>query len=193
MQRRGLSAVLLAAFMWGGMTAAAAASTQAASPGPALTPPPQCFVVKDGALPTCEQAPNGTWTVTYPTGGGNLDSGTGGGERHTVEIIVVIVAIAGIGVIVWRTWLRPDTAGGGGSRRQASLGAARAAPGDAGLNVSYAAPPIVQQPPPAAAPVPPTAEGSAAQRLAELNALRNSGGITPADYEARRQSILGEI
>jgi hypothetical protein len=187
MVRRGLIAGFLAMMF----TASTAGIGFAAGPTP--TPPPQCFVIKNGALPTCDQNPDGTWNVRYPEGGGNLDDGGHSNTKRTIGLLVMLAAIAGIGIIVFRTWVRPTGA---------QPAAAPAVPTDpprarlSGASVEPqvrpgAVPPHAQPSPPSpAAPAP--AAKSAAQQLAELNALRNQGAISQDEYESRRSSIVGE-
>jgi hypothetical protein len=89
-----------------GTAGVAAAAT---TPAPQISPPPQCFVVKDGALPLCTANPNGTWTVTYPTGGGNLNDGTGApsNTKRDVGLAILVVCVIGIVAIVLWQWVLP--------------------------------------------------------------------------------------
>lgn len=92
---------LLASFGAAGVAAAAT------TPAPQISPPPQCFVQQDGALPLCTENPDGTWTVTYPTGGGNLDDGKGSNTNQDIGLAVVIVCVVGILAIVYWQWVLP--------------------------------------------------------------------------------------
>jgi hypothetical protein len=157
MPRRGLFALLLALLFIGGTAGIATATPRGAAPAPGISPPPQCFVVKDGALPTCELQPNGSWTVTYPTGGGNLD--TGGSSSHTrrdVSLGIVIAAVIGIAVIVWRTWLAPRRTTSGAAPPRAT--ATNAMPPASGRPTETYFPggpePVAPPPPLAPAPAP---------------------------------------
>ena len=164
----------------------------AVTPVPVPSPPDQCFVIKNGALPTCEQNPDGTWNVLYPAHGGNLkESSSTGHTTRDVEIAVVVACVIGIGVIVYRTWLKPEPAGP--PTDYSNLPPARLSGASVEPAMPQTAMPAPVQPPPAAPAPEPTATAPAAspaQRLADLNALRNQGGISQEEYEARRQAIV---
>lgn len=105
--------VVLTTVMWGCLGGTALAASTAPSPGPGFSPPPGCFVMKDNALPTCEQNTDGTWTAIYPNGSTTTvrpsdDASTGSeGTSDTtrdIEIAIVVLAILGIGGIVYWQW-----------------------------------------------------------------------------------------
>jgi hypothetical protein len=210
--RRATTAGVLTLLLTCGTIGIAAAAT---TPAPQISPPPQCFVEKDGALPLCTQEPNGSWTVTYPTGGGNLDDGTGSSTTHDVGLAIVIICVVGIvGIVIWQ-WVLPR-------RRDRQL--SQTPPTVSGVPVTQAtatayypdgrsaAPPAARpaalppntfgQPasamPQAPAAAPPAAaepmvtEAQAAQ-LTTLNELLNQGHITREEYDGRRRAILGGI
>jgi hypothetical protein len=152
---------------------------------PAPSPPPKCFVIKNGALPLCEQERDGTWTAIYPnTVGKHGDSNSGADTKRAVELAIVVAAIIGIATIVWRTWIRPAarTPVGSSAPDIADLPRAR-------LSGASVEPPLPHAKPPAQVP-PAAPPRSAAQQLAELNALRNQGTISQDEYEARRLAIV---
>jgi hypothetical protein len=172
MQRRGLVAVLFTVWLLTGAAGVANAAPRAATPGPSISPPPQCYVIKNGALPTCEKNADGTWTVVYPTGHGNLDSGTSSGHDATwdIELAVALAAIIGIAVIVWRTWLTP------GAKRDVAI------PVIAGpIATGEPIPPATQTTPGAAPPPPPPTDGYFASKPTEPPAPPATG----ADYSPR--------
>jgi hypothetical protein len=209
MSRRGLVSLLFTILMVGGSAGIAAAAT---TPAPQISPPPQCFVEKDGALPLCTDD-NGSWTVTYPTGGGNLDRNSGSNTKQAIGLAIVILCAAGIVAIVGWQWVLPR-------RRERRLRSAP--PTVSGVPATQAtftayypeANPAATTPPqrptapppeafgsPAAAPAPapaappappqPATADSATTQLTALDTLLNQGQITREEYDARRQAIVG--
>jgi hypothetical protein len=187
--RRASTAGVLALLLSCGASGIAAAAT---TPAPQISPPPQCFLEKNGALPLCTANPDGSWTVTYPTGGGNLDDSSGGGSstKHDVGLAIVIVCAIGIvGIVVWQ-WVLP---------RRRNRQSAGAPPMVAGVPVTQATAsayyPDDHVPPatPAAAPPPasqPMVTEAVAAQLTSLNTLLSQGQITREEYDARREAIL---
>lgn len=65
--------------------------------------PDTCLVMKDGRLPECIQNSDGTWTASYPGAG----VGTGG---SSLAALFLLVAMAGVGIAVWRLTLTRSAA-----------------------------------------------------------------------------------
>jgi hypothetical protein len=205
---RAVFAGLLALLMTCGTAGIAAAAN---APAPQISPPPQCFVEKDGALPLCTQESDGTWSVTYPTGGGNLDDGTSSNNtKHTVGIVIVVVCVLGIlAIAVWQ-WVLPrrrdrqlkDTPPtvAGVAATQATVTAYYPDGHTAAVTPPPRAPVLPPEAfaPPAAPPAPPNPDTpqqpmvteAAAAQIVALNTLLEQGQISRAEYDVRRQAII---
>lgn len=103
-----------------------------------------------------------------------------GGEGST-GVAITFWAIGGLSLVVVLLGLV------GAARGSRASGQAAVA-GDIGL-------PRVPPPPPRPTPVPEASApaGDIARRLAQLDELRALGAVTPAEYDAKRRDILGDI
>jgi hypothetical protein len=187
MTRRLLLVVLLFAGFFG-VTATAYAEP---------SPPPKCFQSNaEGDLPTCTYE-GGSWKVSYDSGGFGDSGGNGGGGIPAGFVAFAVLAvIAGIGVTIWRVSMARNIARGAGM--DPNQATAVTLLGNEGLDAAYLAANLrARQADPGTAPTAAPATGSAprtvADRLGELQRLRDQGLVTEAEYDAQRKAIVGSV
>ena len=134
----------------------------------------------EGQLPDCVQHSDGTWEAVYPS------TGPGGGA---VVALFLLALVVGVGFTVWKVATARRMA------REAGMDTGDATAmtllTDEGFEATYLASNLRGQP---AAPGPSApSRGPAADRLAELQALRDQGLVTEAEHAAARQRILDEL
>jgi hypothetical protein len=177
------SLVLLAA----GMTAAHASEP---------SPPAQCFVPDAaGDLPDCAFV-NGDWSVSYPASfpDGNMGGFGGfGGVGVMFGGLFVLILLIGVGMTVWRISTARQLATQAGL--DANQATAVALLDDEGLAATYVASSL--RPKPATPTGPASSESapvrSAADRLAELQRLKDQGLVTAEEYQAQRKAIVDSV
>jgi hypothetical protein len=187
MTRRLLLVVLVCAGFFG-VTATAYAEP---------SPPPKCFQANAaGDLPTCTYD-GSSWSVSYDGGGfgdGGVNGG-GGGIPAGFVVFFIFAVMAGIGVTIWRVSMARGIA------RQAGMDPNQATAvtllGNEGLDAAYLAANLRSRPANPAEPAKPSVPDSpartAADRLGELQRLRDQGLVTTAEYEAQRKAIVGSV
>lgn len=185
MMRRLLTIAVLALSCAGLVGTATAAASAGGS-----NPPPKCFRTNAaGDLPTCRSDGGGTWTVSYDDGFAGGGAG-GGGIPSGFIALFVIAAIAGLGVTIWRVSMARNLA------RQAGMSPNQATAvtllGNEGLDAAYLASNLrgSQASAPSSATSPPR---STADRLNELQQLKDQGLVTAAEYDARRKAIVDSV
>jgi hypothetical protein len=151
-------------------------------------PPPKCFESGPNfELPTCTKNGDGSWKVSYPDSAPATleDDGIPGG----FAVLLVLALVGGVGFTVWKVSMARQMA------TEAGLDPGRATAvtllSDDGLDATYIATSLhareaAQQPP--ASPARSTAE-----RLTDLQKLRDDGLVTADEYDARRQAILESL
>jgi hypothetical protein len=133
----------------------------------------------EGQLPDCIQHSDGTWEAVYPT------AGAGGGGFAVLFVLVLVLGVAGT---VWKVSTARRMARDAGM--DTGDATAMTLLTDEGFEATYLASNLRGQ----AAPAPSApARGPAAERLAELQALRDQGLVTDAEHAAARQRILDEL
>lgn len=135
---------------------------------------------ENGNLPTCTEYSDGTWQVDYPNA-----TGAGGG----FAALFVIALILGVAFTIWKvSTARRMARDSGMSTGDAT---AMALLTDDGFEATYLASNLRGQ---TAAPAPATpSRGPAADRLAELQTLRERGLVTDEEYATARQKILDDL
>lgn len=143
--------------------------------------PAKCLRMDDqGNLPTCTQYSDGSWVVDYPDAGG----GPGGG----FAALFVLVLLGGLAFTVWKVaTARRMARDSGMSERDAT---AMALLTDDGFESTYLASNLRGQQAPTTTSTP---RGSAADRLAELQTLRDRGLVTQDEYDAARRKIVDDL
>ena len=140
---------------------------------------------ENGNLPTCTEYSDGTWHVDYP-------SATAGGVGGGFAALFVLALIVGVGFTIWKvSTARRMARDSGMSTGDAT---AMALLTDDGFEATYLASNLRGQtavPAPAAPSAP--SRGPAADRLAELQTLRDRGLVTDEEYAAARQKILDDL
>jgi hypothetical protein len=145
----------------------------------------------DGEIPTCSNQ-NGTWVASWPDDAG---VGSGGGIPGAFVFLVVIVALAGVGLTIWkvstaRTLARQSGMDPGLATRMTLLS-------DDGLDATYLAsslrPQQREQPAPGPIPSASSTPPSASARLQELQSLLDQGLVTQAEYDRRRQAVIDSV
>ena len=148
--------------------------------------PEKCVQMdENGNLPTCTQQSDGTWEVDYP---GGFSSGVGS-SLAALFVIVLLLSVAGM---VWKVSTARRMARDSGMSTGDATGMALLT--DDGFEATYLASNLRGQtavPAPAAPSAP--SRGSAADRLAELQTLREQGLVTDEEYAAARQKILDDL
>jgi hypothetical protein len=144
----------------------------------------------DGADDLCQGEPS--CTVVDP--GTGLDLGPDLGPDPTgipgwFVGLFVLAAIAGVAATVYRVSAARQMARRAGLDENAATTVALL--DDNGLSAAYVASSL--RPAPADAPATQTPRRPAAERLAELQALKDAGAITETEYAARRQAIIDSI
>ena len=133
----------------------------------------------------CGTDPNCT-VETGDFGSGTGDLGPDAGIPGSFIAFFVVVLVVGVCITVYRVSTARDMA------RKAGLDAGAAGAvallEDNGLSAAYVASSLRPQPAGATPPSRPAAE-----RLAELQALKDSGAVTESEYAARRQAIIDSI
>jgi len=99
----------------------------------------------------------------------------------------VIVVVIGIGTTIWKINTARDLARRTGMDPDEAT--AMTVMTQSGLEATYLASSLRNQTPPAAA----ASERPAAERLAELATLRDSGAITETEYAERRKAIIESV
>jgi hypothetical protein len=146
---------------------------------PEPSPPPRCFVMKDLELPTCTYA-NGHWTVSYPSD----PAGDATGASSAFVLLLVVGGLVGIGLLAWRVGFTRQLARRSGMNVDEAT--AMTLLSDEGFEATYLAANLRQ-----AAPAPPA--HSTADRLQELQRLRDAGLVTDDEYAARRSAIIAAL
>lgn len=170
----------------GGATGSVAAANE---------PPPKCFEPNaDGVLPSCTQIDGGEWEVSYEGGAGALGLPPPGDDSLGIPsgfvVLMVLAALAGLGVLVWRLLLARSLA------RRAGMNPNHATAvtllDDDGLAATYLASglrPAQQTTPSNRSP----SVRSATERLRELDELKRQGMVTADEYQARRRAIIDSV
>jgi hypothetical protein len=116
-------------------------------------------------------------------------SGGDGGIPDGFVAIAVLIGIAGIGLTIWRVSTARQMA------REAGMDPGRATTvtllGDDGLDATYIATSLRGRAASATSTASPPP--SAADRLRELEQLREDGLVTAAEYDARRRAIVDSL
>lgn len=134
----------------------------------------------DGQLPDCVQHSDGTWEAVYPT------AGSGGGDFVALFLLALVIGVAGT---VWKVSTARRMARDAGM--DTGDATAMTLLTDDGFEATYLASNLRGQ---TAGPGPSApSRGPAAERLAELQALRDQGLVTEAEHAAARQRILDEL
>jgi hypothetical protein len=141
--------------------------------------PPEC--TQGGPDSTCIQDSDGQWRITP---GGGL--GDGGGIPSGFVALFVLVIVGGVGFSIWKVSMARRMA------TEAGLDPDRATAvtllSDDGLDATYIAASIRGHQASEPSPAPPTK--SAADRLRELEQLRDDGLVTAGEYDTRRRAIV---
>lgn len=104
-----------------------------------------------------------------------------------VVVIVIAVAVTGYRVSVARSMAQRSGLDPADATRVALLD-------QDGVSATYLASQLRREQQPGMSPLPPTPPArSTADRLRELEGLREQGLVTQAEYDARRTAILGEV
>ena len=114
------------------------------------------------------------------------DFGSDAGIPGSFIAFFVIVLVLGVGMTIYRVSTARDMARKAGL--DADAAGAVALLEDNGLSAAYVASSLRPQPAPSTPPGRPAAE-----RLAELQVLKDSGAVTESEYAARRQAIIDSI
>jgi hypothetical protein len=142
----------------------------------------------NGELPICTKV-NGSWVATWPH-----DASDGGGGASAALLVILGLMVA-VGVVVWRVTTAQKLAKQSGM--DPALATQMTLLSDHGLDATYLAAnlrPSTGVPGNGAAThAQAPAARTAAERLSELNALRDQGTITEAEYAERRTSIINDI
>jgi len=183
-------------------SAGAAVATSSPDPGPSLQEC-QADPAHYGELPTCTYDENGKLIDTsYDSGAG--DSGIAG----TFVALFVLALAVGAGLTIWRVSLARSMATRAGLDPHEATAVTLLSPD--GLDATYLAANLTaNRPPPQQSVDPghviadlsgerapagtPASSRSTAERLRELDQLRDQGLITPAEHDTRRQAILDNI
>ncbi|WGL52784.1 SHOCT domain-containing protein [Nocardioides sp. BP30] len=137
----------------------------------------------DGGDDLCGQDPN---CSVEP--GSSFDTGIGI-PAWFVTIALLMVCV-GISLAVYRVYTARELARKAGLDQNAA--GAMALLDQSGLTAAYLAS-SMRTPPGTAVPAPTSAPRPAAERLAELQQLKESGAITEDEYAARRQAIIDSV
>jgi hypothetical protein len=152
-------------------------------------PPPKCFVPDQyDNLPECTQTANGHWTVTYPDDifdQPDVGSGIPGGFLA----LMVLAAVGGLAFTVWKVGMARDMASEAGMDPNRATAVTLLS--DDGLDATYIASSLRRNA--QAVPPPTPAPRTTAERLRDLQQLRDDGLVTADEYEARRRSILDSV
>jgi hypothetical protein len=149
--------------------------------GAQAKPPAKCFESGPNyELPTCTQDGKGGWTVSYTDGAlGEPDRDEG---PNGFAALMVLVLAGGIGFTVWKVWMARRMAA------EAGMDPGRATAvtllSDDGLDATYIATSLGARQP---------ASRTAAERLRELQRLREDGLVSADEYDARRRAIVDAL
>jgi hypothetical protein len=145
-------------------------------------PPPECFQSPDS---TCVQDANGQWRVEP---GGGVDEG--GGIPDGFVALMVLAGIGAIGFTIWKVSMARRMATEAGMDPGRAMAVTLLT--DDGLDAAYIATSLRgrQASEPSSASPPHT---SAADRLRELEQLRDDGLVTADEYDARRRAIVESL
>ncbi|MGH3347243.1 MAG: SHOCT domain-containing protein [Nocardioides sp.] len=148
-------------------------------------PPAKCFRMdSEGNLPTCTSTGDGEWVVSYPDAMG----GPGDGIPGAFVALVMLGLVLGVIGVLWRMGVARQIARSAGmDERQAGRMAVMT---DDGLEATYLAASLR-----GAAPEPTAASDrpAVAERLEELQRLREQGLVTEEECAAARRKILGDL
>ena len=157
------------------------------------SPPAKCFDTNAaGDVATCTYV-NGQWTVSYQDAFPGDSMGGSGGFGTMFGVVVVLILVIGIGTTIWRVSTARQLA------RQAGLDPDQATAvtllGNEGLDATYIASSLRPQPTASAGPAPPekAPTRSAADRLLELQRLKDQGLVTAQEYDAQRKAIVDSV
>ena len=151
----------------------------------------KCFQADEFGTPaTCTSDGHGGWIVSFDNEPGFGVAGSG--IPGAFGALFVLALIVGIGFTIWKvSTARRMARDSGMSERDAT---AMALLTDDGFETTYLASNLRGQTgPPATEPPPAAARGSASERLAELQGLRDQGLVTEDEYAAARQKILDDL
>jgi hypothetical protein len=153
-------------------------------------PPAKCFQVDEFGNPaTCTSDGHGGWIVSFDNGPGF--GGADAGMPGAFGAFFVVAIIAGIGFTIWKvSTARRMARDSGMSEGDAT---AMALLTDDGFESTYLASNLRGQTGPPPQPPAAGARGTASERLAELQGLRDQGLVTEDEYAAARQKILDEL
>jgi hypothetical protein len=154
-------------------------------------PPAKCFQTDEFGTPaTCTSDGSGGWIVSFEDGPGF--GGADAGVPAWFGVLFVLVLVAGVAGTIWKvSTARRMARESGMSQGDAT---AMALLTDDGFEATYLASNLRGQtgPPPTARPAA-SARGTASERLAELQGLRDQGLVTDEEYAAARQKILDDL
>jgi hypothetical protein len=151
----------------------------------------QCLdqaVNHNGEPPTCTKV-NGTWVASWPE-----DTAlSGGGGTGAFAFFFVVVIVVAIGTTIWKVSTVQKLARQSGM--DPGLATQMTLLTDDGLDATYLAASLRQPPavPPGSPSTPAPTPKTAAERLAELGALRDQGMVTQAEYDERRKAIIDAV
>ena len=136
-----------------------------------------------GQPPTCTKV-DGQWVASWPDEGG---SGAGG----AIVVLAVIGILVGVGILVWKVSTARRLANQSGM--DPGLATQMTLLTDDGFESTYLAANLRPAAHPSASGQPAPPPRSAAERLTELKSLLDQGMITQAEYDEKREAIVGSL
>jgi hypothetical protein len=169
------------------------AFTPAATAGDEPPPPPKCFRVDEGDLPTCTWDGR-SWVVSYEeVVPADFEFGFSGPEPGIPAWFLafgVLVLLGGAAVTAWRVALARQVAQDAGMDPDRAT--AMTLLSDDGLDATYLAANL-RSPGGPAAPAPTDPARSPEERLRQLQQLRDGGLVSTEEYDERRRAILESL
>lgn len=153
-------------------------------------PPAKCFQTDEFGTPaTCTSDGSGGWIVSFEDGSGF--GGADAGVPAGFGVLFFLVLVAAVAGTIWKVSTARRMARESGMNQGDAT--AMALLTDDGFEATYLASNLRGQTGPAPEAPPATARGSASERLAELQGLRDQGLVTEGEYAAARQKILDDL
>ncbi|MDX6233107.1 MAG: hypothetical protein QOH68_2111 [Nocardioidaceae bacterium] len=134
-----------------------------------------------GEPPTCTEV-NGKWVASWP-------DDVPGGDSGGLAFLLILGALIGIGVVVWKVSTARRLAAESGM--DPGLATQMTLLTDDGLEATYLAANLRGHA--SAAPATPAEQVTPAKRLADLKALLDEGLISQAEYDGQRRAIIDAV